>query len=94
MLFLGVISGNYEIKESIGSLGVGSLPIVFIGAIIYFHSSRKKHDQIITKYIEAIQPLFDLGLSYTPKSKDCSNRRLIILKTGEELNINDFENSM
>ncbi len=91
ILLLGVFTGNHEVQESIGTLGAGILPLVFIGAIIYFISARKKYHQKITEHLEAEQPLFDLGLSYTPIGRHFSERRLVVLKTREELNVSDFE---
>lgn len=90
MLFLGFVSGNYEIQQSIGTLGVGSLPIIFIGALVYFFNARNKYHGKISEHLKADQPLFDLGLSYTPVGRYFSEPSLNVIKTGEELNINDF----
>jgi len=94
MLFLGVLSGNYEIQESIGTLGVGSLPIIFIGAVIYFLNARKQYNNQITKRIKIEKPLFDLGVSYHPMGKHYKESCLIIIDTREEVDINSLIKGM
>ncbi|MEG3753756.1 MULTISPECIES: hypothetical protein [Psychromonas] len=94
MLFLGVLSGNYEIQECIGTLGVGSLPIIFISAIIYFLNARKQYNNQITKRIKIEKSLFDLGVSYRPMGKYYKEPCLIVIDTREEVDVNSLIKGM
>ena len=88
--FLGFLFGNHEISQSIGSVGVGLLPFITIGFAIYFFKCRAKYHQMILQENEAERPLLELGLSYWPLGRHNKSRRLYVVKTKEELNVNDF----
>ena len=90
MAFLGVLSGNHEIQESIGTLGVGALPLIFMGSAIYFFQTRKMYHQKISEHNKAKKPLMDLGLSYTPIGRHFTQNRLIVLDSRQELDTDDF----
>ena len=94
MLFIGVISGNYEIQKSIGTLGVGLLPIIFIGAVIYFLNVRNQYNNQIIKRIKIEKSLFDLGMSYRPMGKYCKEPCLIVIDTREEVYVNNLIKDM
>ncbi|ELC9557972.1 hypothetical protein RJY19_004730 [Vibrio alginolyticus] len=94
-VMLGVLSGNSEVKDAIGTLGVGVSPFLLIGGIIYIFDARKKYHKAISDCIEHEKPLLDLGLGYSPVSSYSTEPRLIVIDTREEIDIKllrDIEN--
>ncbi|NCC03389.1 MAG: hypothetical protein EOM37_04995 [Proteobacteria bacterium] len=85
MFFIGVLFENPEIKEMIGSVGVGALPVVLLGTAIYFFNIRKKHERHFTNCRKAAEPLRKLNLSYSPETKS-----LYDFKMQKDLDIQDF----
>ncbi|WP_339673930.1 hypothetical protein [Dasania marina] len=90
LLMLSLIYDN-AIGDLIGSMGVGLLPCVFLGSIIYFIRERNQFRKGVKDRQEAKDILSKLGLSYVPANYDYPDSQLNILATDEHLNLDEFK---
>ncbi len=84
---LGMVSvfiGKYDLHKAIGDIGVGLLPIIFIGSIIYIVSKKKVYYKSMHESMEAQKPLRKLGLGYDPY---LSKTQIRVLSKDEKIDI-------
>ena len=90
-LIVMLIFKSYDVQAAIGSLGVAALPTIIIWLGVLFYKARNTYHQKISELLETSNPLREIGLSYTAKSKHFSKPSLTVLETREELDINEFK---
>lgn len=90
MILLGVFSGNYEIKEAIGTLGVGIMPFLFIGGLLFLSSKRKVYGRFVSQSVEEDLSLRKYDLSYLSGRAGRSST-LYFLSSDEEVTLEQLK---
>ncbi|MEZ8290946.1 hypothetical protein CWN98_21120 [Vibrio splendidus] len=84
LVIIATLSGNNEVHKSIGTLGVGASPFLFLGGFAYIWNVRQKYHKAISVYTKYEQPLLAFGLAYIPASSYNKESRLIVIETNDE----------